>query len=94
MNVMWLTNMSGDAYICGHSKDGSVDISSTHDYADWIPLSVTFIVYRQRIRASISDQASPRLIGTFEAHHTNHLKEIFGHDIMFSIDIHACHKCF
>ena len=58
--------------ICGHSKYGSVDKSSTHDYAHWISLYVT-TMQRQRVRASISDQASPRLMGVSVAEITSRI---------------------
>ena len=53
-------------HICGHNKYGSLDISSAHDYAHWISLSVTSIMHRQMVRASISDQASPRLMAVLK----------------------------
>ena len=67
--------------VCIMWKNGRGDRSSTNDYAHYIFSSVTYIMHMQGVRASISDQATPRLMVSFEVYHINRLKEIIGLDI-------------
>ena len=70
----------------GNSKVGSGDISSTHDYANWISLSCSSTIYAQgEGKTTYFTSGKPEADARCEVHRINRLKEFLGHDMCFQV---------
>ena len=72
------------ADLCGHSKDGSGDISSTHYDAHWRSTNVLVLLlyYAQGDVMNLYFRSDkPKADGTIEVYHINRIQEVLGHEM-------------